>query len=78
MSDEWVASNEAGPAGPAVAVETFVREQSGRWLVEIVVVFPDDVVRRIVNDYPTRRQAEIAASWIKRAAERDIEGPRNG
>ena len=25
-----------------------------------------------------KRRAEIAASWIKRAAERDIEGPSNG
>ena len=62
----------------AIAVETFVIERSGRWVVEIVVIFPDEAVRRTVNDYPTKRRAEIAAGWIKRAAERDIEGPING
>lgn len=62
----------------AIAVETFVSEEAGRWKVEIVVVFPDEAVRRTVNAYRTRRHAEIAASWVKRAAQRDIEGPTNG
>lgn len=61
-----------------LAVETYVTEQSGRWVVEIVVVFPDEAVRRTVNDYNTQREAEIAASLIKRGANRDIEGPVNG
>jgi hypothetical protein len=76
MSDDPGQSGQ--PDQPAIAVDTFVREESGRWVVEIVVVFPDEAVRRTVNDYPTKRRAEIAASWIKRAAERDIEGPING
>jgi len=62
----------------AITVETFVSEESGRWKVEIVVIFPDEAVRRTVNHYRTRRHAEIAASWIKRAAQRDIEGPLHG
>jgi hypothetical protein len=62
----------------ALAVETYVEQDRGRWVVEIVVVFPDEVVRRRVNDYPSKRHAEIAASWIKRGAQRDIEGPLNG
>lgn len=66
------------PGDEALAVETYVTEERGRWVVEIVVVFADEVVRRRVNDYPTRRHAEIAASWIKRGSERDIEGPMNG
>ena len=61
-----------------LAVETYVTEQSGRWVVEIVVVFPDEAVRKTVNDYNSRREAEIAASLIKRGANRDIEGPVNG
>lgn len=61
-----------------IAVETYVTEQRGRWVVEIVVVFSDEVVRRTINDYPSRRQADIAASWIKRASQRDIEGPVHG
>lgn len=66
------------PDDAAVAVETYVKEESGRWVVEIVVIFPDEAVHRTVNNYRTRREAEVAASWIKRAAQRDIEGPRNG
>lgn len=62
----------------AIAVETFVSESNGRWVVEIVVVFPDEAVRRTVNNYRTKRHADIAASWIKRAAQRDIEGPLHG
>ena len=61
-----------------LAVETYVTEQSGRWVVEIVVVFPDEAVRKTVNDYNSKREAEIAASLIKRGANRDIQGPVNG
>ena len=66
------------PGERAEGVETVVTEERGRWIVEIVVVFADGVVRRRINDYPTRRRAEIAADWIRRTADRDIEGPLNG
>ncbi len=59
-------------------VATRVIERNGRFEVEILVVFPDRCVRKVVGDYPTRRKAEIAASWICRAADRDIEGPVHG
>lgn len=61
-----------------LAVETYVTEQSGRWVVEIVVIFPDEAIRKTVNEYNSKREAEIAASLIKRGANRDIEGPVNG
>lgn len=61
-----------------LAVETYVTEQSGRWVVEIVVIFPDEAIRKKVNEYNSKREAEIAASLIKRGANRDIEGPVNG
>lgn len=61
-----------------LAVETYVTEQSGRWVVEIVVIFPDEAVRKTVNEYHTKRHAELAASLIRRGADRDIEGPING
>ncbi|MEL6890631.1 MAG: hypothetical protein AAFP84_03475 [Actinomycetota bacterium] len=67
-----------GTGDEAIAVDTNVREDRGRWIVEISVVFHDGAIRRTVNDYPTRRHAEIAASWIRRAADRDIEGPIHG
>ncbi len=62
----------------AIGVETFVRQESGEWLVDIAVAFPDGVVRHNVNKYRTERHAQIAAHWIKRAASRNIEGPDNG
>ena len=67
-----------GTSDAAYAVETYVVEESGRWVVELVVLFPDEAVHRRINNYPTKRHAEIAASWMKRAAQRDIEGPVHG
>lgn len=78
MTDEPVRRPDAQNSTPAVAVETYVTEASGRWTVEIAVIFEDGVVHRTVNDYRTKRHAEIAAQWIKRGANRDIEGPVNG
>lgn len=74
----WAPDRLPGTGHLALAVETYVEMHRGRWTVDIVVVFTDEVVRRRVNDYPTRRHAEIAAAWIKRGAQRDIEGPLNG
>lgn len=62
----------------ALGVETVVVEDHGQWAVEIVVVFPDCVVRHRVNTYSTRRRAEISAKLIKRGAEREIGGPPHG
>ncbi|MEM9042712.1 MAG: hypothetical protein AAGD33_22740 [Actinomycetota bacterium] len=76
--DDGTAARPPGTGEQAIAVDTTVREVRGRWVVEIVVVFPDEAVHRTVNDYPTRRHAEIAAQWIRRAADRDIEGPIHG
>lgn len=62
----------------AESVETVVYPERGRWVVEIVVVFADGVVRHRIDDFATQRRAEISANLIKRAAERDIGGPING
>lgn len=63
---------EPAPGDHAIAVETYVEERNGRWVVEIVVIFPDEAVRKTINDYPTKRHAEVAASWMKRGAQRDL------
>ncbi len=63
------------PGDEAIAVETYVESSKGRWVVEMVVVFPDEVVRKRITDYPTKRHAEIAADWMKRAAARDLPPP---
>ncbi|MDZ7886274.1 MAG: hypothetical protein U5N53_26740 [Mycobacterium sp.] len=65
-------------AEQAHTVETLVVEVRGQYAVDIVVVFADGVVRKRVATHHTRRRAELAAGLIKRAAERDRTGPRNG
>jgi hypothetical protein len=65
-------------AEEALDVQTVVVEERGRWAVDIIVVFADGVVRKRINTHHTKARAEIAASLIKRAAERDIRGPVNG
>lgn len=66
-------------ADTALDVATVVTEENGRWVVEIVVVFADGVVRRRINCHATRARAELAADLIRRTADRDIGGgPVNG
>lgn len=65
-------------AEEAHAVETFVVEERGQFAVDIVVVFADGVVRKRIDIHRTRRRAELAASLIKRAAERDARGRLTG
>ena len=62
----------------AHAVDTVVVEERGQFAVEIVVVFADGVVRKRIDTHRTRRRAEQAASFIKRAAERDARGRLTG
>ena len=69
---------EKGRAEDAQTVDTVVVEERGQFAVDIVVVFDDGVVRKRIGTYRTRRRAELAANLIRRAAERDIRGPRNG
>ena len=59
-------------------VEAVVVEEHGRWAVELVVIFTDGVVRTRICTYATKARAELAASLIKRVAERDLRGPLNG
>ncbi len=57
------------------AVETVVVPDHGLWHVDIVVVYPDGVVRRRVDTYRTEKLAAVAARLIRRGADRDIPGP---
>ncbi len=65
-------------ADEALSVDTIVTEERGRWAVDIVVIFADGVVRKRIDTHPTKARAELSARMIKRAAERNIRGPRNG
>jgi len=62
----------------ALGVETEIVPERGQWAVDIIVFFADGVVRHRIATYHTEALAEISASSIKRAAERDIPGPLNG
>jgi hypothetical protein len=62
----------------ALGVETEIVSERGQWAVDIIVFFADGVVRRRISTYRTEALAKISASYIKRAAERDIPGPLNG
>jgi hypothetical protein len=62
----------------ADGVETVVYPERGRWVVEIVVMFKDGLVRHRIDTFPTKNRAELSADLIKRAAERDLRGPLNG
>ncbi len=62
----------------AESVETVIELDRGRWAVDIVVVFPDGVVRHRIDTFATRARAELSAGLIKRAAERDLGGPLHG
>ena len=62
----------------ALAVDTFVVVERGQWVVYMDVIFWDETVRHRIQVYPTQRQAELAATWMKRAARRDLRQPPTG
>ncbi len=57
--------------------------ERGRWAVYLDVTMWDEAgrsdplraIRRRITDYSTRSQAEVAAKWMERAAERDLPHP---
>lgn len=60
----------------ALSVETVIVPEKGLWAVDIIVIFPDGVVRRRIDTYRTETLAKISAKYIRRAAEREL--PSNG
>ncbi|GAA0615113.1 hypothetical protein GCM10009547_16260 [Sporichthya brevicatena] len=73
--------NPDGPisAQHADAVEVEVVPDRGKWAVELIVLFADEVVRKRIATYRTERLARISADLMKRSAEREIGGgPLNG
>ena len=70
----------AKPTGThqAYSVETVVIPERGQWAVDIIVLFDDELIRRRISTYRSERLAQISADLIRRTAEREISGPRNG
>jgi hypothetical protein len=62
----------------AIGVETVVVPERGQWAVDIIVIFPDCVVRHRITTYRSEAVARLSANYIRRGAERDIGGPING
>ncbi len=77
----------------AIGVQTVIEPEHGRWVVYLEVAFwdtgratgravdaddPISTVRRRISDYPSKQQAEVAASWIERGADRDLFSPPTG
>jgi hypothetical protein len=67
----------------AVGSHTVIEEEEGRWVVYLEVGFweaaqegPIHTNRRRIKDYATRREAEVAASWIERSTDRSMIRPR--
>jgi hypothetical protein len=58
----------------AAWVETVIEHEHGRWAVDVVVCFPDGVIRHRIDTFPTGPRAEISARLIERAAERELRG----
>lgn len=52
-------------------VRTEVVNERGRWVVFLEIGDLESSVRYRIQDYPTKRLAEISARLIKRTAERD-------
>ncbi len=66
---------------PAVGVKAHVIAEQGRWVLYLDVSFwreggfsedenPLETVRQRIRDYSTQREAEVAAHWIERTADR--------
>ena len=77
MSEEEQGSRSAGDER-ALGVETVVVPERGQWAVDIVVMFPDSVVRDRIATYRSEAVARLSANYIRRGADRDIGGPING
>lgn len=58
------------PDEPEALVRASVEPEHGRWAVVLDIVFADGALRHRIADYPTQRRAEVAARFMRAAAER--------
>lgn len=70
----------------ALGTRAIIEAENGRWIVYLIVGLwdltdPSDPVRtnRVrISTYATRREAEVAASWMARGADRNLKRPPTG
>lgn len=70
----------------ALGAVTHIEPEHGRWTVYMDVTFwdtgdaaePLQTERRRIADYATRQQAEVAARWMERGADRELRRPPSG
>ena len=65
-----MAEDEPTPDDDSAVLGTHVEQDRAGWWVELVVGFPDQVVRRRIGPYLTQDRADVAAGFIARAAGR--------
>lgn len=60
-----------------LGLEVEIQQENGRWAVYLITTFwapardlPIERVSRRIQDFPSRRQAEVAAAWYLRGAQR--------
>lgn len=60
-----------------LGLEVEILPENGRWAIYLITTFwaptqelPIQRVPRRIQDFPSRRQAEVAASWYLRGAQR--------
>lgn len=79
--------NEDGFRDRATNVKAIITNEQNLWVVYLEITFWEwqdndnptlSNVRRRIQAYPDKRRAEIAAKWMKRAAERDLGSPPMG
>ena len=62
----------------AIRAYARIERDAGMWVVYLDVLFTDGIAKRRIAAYPSREKAEMAAKWMERAADRDLEGPPGG
>lgn len=79
--------SEDGFRDRATRVKSIIEQESGMWVVYLEITFWEwqgevapkiNHVRRRIQAYTDKRRAEMAAKWMKRAAEKDMRSPPSG
>jgi hypothetical protein len=69
---------------PSLGISAEIQSESGRWVVYLVTTYWEPALEtplrhnsQRIADYPTERQAVLAAQWYLRAAQRNQSPPED-